>query len=107
MLKPIRQGDVLLLPTEDLEGIRLSNIMLAKGEVKFYKHKVTDGQVELYAKSGSSFQNPILFLCVLSETATLIHEKHRPIQLPQGAWIVRTQRHYQPAPLSKLDSSPE
>jgi hypothetical protein len=33
---------------------------------------------------------------VLSETATLTHEEHKPIEIPQGTWIVRIQREYEP-----------
>ncbi|VEP17145.1 conserved hypothetical protein [Hyella patelloides LEGE 07179] len=33
---------------------------------------------------------------VLSETASLIHEEHHAITIPQGNWLVRIQREYEP-----------
>lgn len=90
MQKPIRQGDVLLLPTAELDGKKLLHLILAEGEVTGHRHQITEGQAELYEKDGT------LFLRVLSETATLNHEEHHQIQVPQGTWMIRRQREYQP-----------
>ncbi len=92
-MQPIRQGDVILLPVEP--GIatgnkRLSHLTLAEGEVTGHKHRISDGQAELYKKEGT------LYLKVLSETATLTHEEHKPLQIPYGNWMVRIQREYEP-----------
>ena len=97
-MQPIRQGDVILLsikPTdriatlEDL-GKRLPHLTLAEGEVTGHSHRISEGQAELYEKDGT------LYLRVLSETATLTHEEHKAIQIPQGSWMVRIQREYEP-----------
>ena len=85
-----RQGDVLLLSTNKIGGIKLSHLIVVEGEVTGHKHQVTEGQAELYEKDG------ILFLKVLSEVAMLTHEEHQPIQIPQGSWMVRIQREYEP-----------
>jgi hypothetical protein len=88
-----RQGDVLLLlnsPIGNDHGLKLPHLVLAEGEVTGHKHQITVGQAELYEKDG------VLLLRVLSETATLTHEEHKPIQIPQGTWIVRIQREYEP-----------
>jgi hypothetical protein len=85
-----RQGDVLLLPTGNIDGMKLSHLILAEGEVTGHKHQITKGQAELYEKDET------LFLKVLSEVAILTHEEHQPIQLPQGNWMVRIQREYEP-----------
>lgn len=88
-----RQGDVLLLlnsPIGNAYGLKLPHLVLAEGEVTGHKHQISDGQAELYEKDG------VLLLRVLSETATLTHEEHKPIKIPQGTWIVRIQREYEP-----------
>ena len=85
-----RQGDVLLLPTVNIDGIKLSHLILAEGEVTGHKHQITEGQAELYDNDG------ILYLKVLSDKAVLAHEEHKSIQIPQGNWIVRIQREYHP-----------
>jgi hypothetical protein len=97
-MQPIRQGDVILLSikqtdrTADLEqlGKRLPHLTLAEGEVTGHSHRISEGQAELYEKDGT------LYLRVVSETATLTHEEHKAIQIPQGSWMVRIQREYEP-----------
>lgn len=90
MQQPIRQGDVILIPTEDLNGIKLPHLILAEGEVTGHKHQIVNGQATLYETRGT------LFLKVISQTATLSHEEHKAIQIPQGDWMIRIQREYDP-----------
>ncbi|MBW4623682.1 MAG: hypothetical protein KME17_30515 [Cyanosarcina radialis HA8281-LM2] len=89
-MKPIRQGDVILQPATQIEGKKLSHLTLAEGEVTGHSHRISDGQAELYERDGT------LYLRVLSETATLTHEEHKAIQIPQGNWMVNIQREYEP-----------
>ncbi|MBE9109467.1 hypothetical protein IQ273_08565 [Nodosilinea sp. LEGE 07298] len=92
-----RQGDVLLIaasPVNDNPGTKQSHLVLAHGEASGHQHQITEGQAELYEKDGT------MFLYVLSETALLTHEEHAPIAIPQGTWIVRLQREYNPEPLT-------
>jgi hypothetical protein len=92
-MKPIRQGDVILMPMQRAVAMgdkRLPHLTLAEGEVTGHRHRISDGKAELYEKDG------VLYLKVLSETATLTHEEHKPIQIPQGNWMVRIQREYEP-----------
>ncbi|NEO37858.1 MAG: hypothetical protein F6J90_16600 [Moorea sp. SIOASIH] len=89
-MQPIRQGDVILLPVEQINGQQLPHLTLAEGEVTGHSHRISDGVAQLYEKNG------ILYLQVLSETATLTHEEHQRIELPQGSWMVRIQREYEP-----------
>ena len=91
MLQPIRQGDVLLLPmAANTAGTKLSHLTLAEGEVTGHRHRISDGEAELYERDG------VLYLRVLSATATLTHEEHRAIAIPQGNWMIRIQREYEP-----------
>lgn len=89
-MQPIRQGDVILQPIAETEGEKLSHLILAEGEVTGHSHRISNGQAELYEKNGT------LFLRVISETATLTHEEHKEIAIPQGSWIVKIQREYEP-----------
>ncbi len=54
-----------------------------------HKHSIYDGSADLYGVNGR------LYLEVHSEFATLVHEEHKPIQVPQGNWEVRIQREYE------------
>ncbi|HEY9632922.1 MAG TPA: hypothetical protein V6D14_05935 [Coleofasciculaceae cyanobacterium] len=97
-MQPIRQGDVILVPVREtgneaaLEGLgqKLPHLTLAEGEVTRHKHCISQGQAELYQ------QNDTLHLRVLSQTATLTHEEHKEIQIPDGSWMVLIQREYEP-----------
>lgn len=89
-MQPIRQGDVILLPVQQVEGKKLPHLTLAEGEVTGHSHRISEGQAELREENGT------LYLRVLSEKATLTHEEHKAIQIPQGSWMVRIQREYEP-----------
>jgi hypothetical protein len=90
VMQPIRQGDVILLPLQQTEGKKLHHLTLAEGEVTGHSHRVSEGKAQLYEKDS------ILYLQVLSDTATLTHEEHNAIKIPQGNWMVRIQREYEP-----------
>jgi hypothetical protein len=89
-MQPIRQGDVILVPVPEIEGKKLSHLTLAEGEVTGHKHRISDGQAELFEKDGT------LYLRVFSDVATLTHEEHKAISIPQGNWMIRIQREYEP-----------
>lgn len=90
-MQPLRQGDVLLIPAVAGEsGRKLDHLTLAEGEVTGHRHRISQGEAELYERDGT------LYLKVLSPTALLTHEEHHPISIPQGDWMVRIQREYEP-----------
>jgi hypothetical protein len=89
-MQPIRQGDVILIPTQSIEGEQLPHLTLAEGEVTGHKHRISEGEAELYERNGT------LYLKVLSPTALLTHEEHKQIAIPQGDWVIRIQREYEP-----------
>lgn len=91
-MQPIRQGDVILVPAQPIAtpNKRLSHLTLAEGEVTGHKHQISNGAAELYEQDG------ILYLQVLSSTATLSHEEHQSIAILQGTWLIRIQREYEP-----------
>lgn len=94
-MRPMRQGDVILIPVDPEEmnvnlGEKLPHLILAEGEVTGHRHQISQGQAVLYQRNGT------LYLKVLSKQATLTHEEHKPIQIPQGMWMVKIQREYDP-----------
>ncbi len=89
-MQPIRQGDVILTPTNEILGEKLPHVILAEGEVTGHSHRISEGRAELYERDG------ILYLLVLSRTATLRHEEHHAVAIPRGKWTVRIQREYSP-----------
>ena len=89
-MQPIRQGDVILLPVQQIKGQMLSHLTLAEGEVTGHKHRISDGQAELFEQDGT------LYLRVFSDAATLTHEEHQAIVIPQGNWMIKIQRENKP-----------
>ncbi len=97
--KPYRQGDVLILPVDEipagLQPVPLENgrVILAHGEVTGHAHAV-EGDVLFLAADLEELEQR--FLCVENETAQVVHEEHDTITLPPGIYEVRRQREYTP-----------
>lgn len=88
-----RHGDVLLRQVTHLPtGVqRQTGVTLAHGESTGHSHRLAQpDQVQLWARGGE------LFLEIKGSSATLVHEEHRAIELPQGIYRVWRQREYRP-----------
>jgi hypothetical protein len=104
----IRQGDVLLVPVDGIptDGtVRVERLadrhLLAEGEATGHAHVVEGPDLRM-----SEWSRPRrwwrpeqrVFLVVDSAVgATLVHEEHLPLAVPQGTYEVRRQREYRPA----------
>lgn len=94
-----RQGDVFViavpsLPTGAREDRRP---VLAEGEITGHAHRIQDPTSARVFSHGSN-----LFLEVLAETATVIHEEHGPITVPRGGYEIRIQREYHPKEIRRV-----
>lgn len=88
-----RHGDVLVAQVDAIpaEAVKRPHLVLAEGEVTGHSHRIAEpGVAELYQTG------PQIFLRVLADTATLIHQEHGPIELPRGDYRVWRQREYSP-----------
>jgi predicted N-acetyltransferase YhbS len=98
-MQPIRQGDVILLSVASPHGTkhlghRLDHLTLVEGEVTGHRHRIVQGNAELYEHGYEPEKTR--YLRIISPTATLVHEEHRAMMIPQGDWLVRIQREYEP-----------
>ena len=84
----LQQGDVLIKKVSEINGKKLNHLILAEGEVTGHKHVIMEGDAELFELEGT------LFLRVVSETATLTHEEHKPVILPSGDYEIGIVREY-------------
>lgn len=88
-----RHGDVLIrrivaIPKDAQKRV---GAILAHGEVTGHSHRIQPSNaIQLWVHSNE------LFLEVQQTGATLVHEEHRPIELPQGIYRVWRQREYRP-----------
>ena len=75
----------------------LSHVIMARGEVSGHSHRIAErGAAHLYEVNG------VLYLDVVAALATLIHEEHGPITLPQGRYRVWIQREYAPGEIRRV-----
>lgn len=88
-----RHGDVLTVRVDRIPNGAQKRVgtTLAHGEVTGHSHRIQEKDaVQLWV------HNNQLFLEVKQATATLVHEEHRAIELPQGFYHVWRQREYRP-----------
>ena len=78
-----QQGDIIIEKVSEIKGKKLNHLVLAKGEITGHNHQVMEGEAELYEHEGT------LFLRVNSDTATIVHEEHKPVTIPKGDYVVR------------------
>src|SRR5258708_4547500 len=88
-----RQGDVFIIATSNLPhlGRVERRPVLAEGEVTGHTHALADpasGQV--FTVRGE------IYLEVIGDSATIVHEEHAPVTLPHGGYTIRIQREYSP-----------
>lgn len=89
-----RHGDVLIAAVAALPAgaVPRSGVVLAHGEHTGHSHRIREtGAASLYAYGKD------LYLLVSAPSATLVHEEHRPIELPVGVYRVWQQREYTPS----------
>lgn len=101
-----RQGDVLLIPVDEAPGARAMltradlrpkgvkagvGLVLAAGEATGHHHAIKDRNARAFRSGGD------LFVTVGQKGATLQHEEHASIPLPQGTYrVVRAREHVPP-----------
>lgn len=88
-----RHGDVLISRVSTLprQPERLAGVTLALGEFSGHSHRIAEpGAARMWQAGGQKF------LEVTAERATLVHEEHRAMTLPQGIYRVWMQREYAP-----------
>lgn len=94
-----RHGDVVIAVVDRIPvgaEKRLQSI-LVRGEVTGHAHRVTDPETAVIWRSGDQW-----FLEVTADTATIIHEEHKPITLPRGTYRFWVQREYTPQAIRRV-----
>jgi len=94
-----RQGNVFLIANSDLPktGRQERRPVLAEGEVTGHAHRLQDPASGRVFSVGSN-----LYLEVLAESATIVHEEHGPVTLPRGGYAIRIQREYSPQEIRQV-----
>lgn len=87
MKKQIRQGDILLQPVDELQGIATTEKIVAYGEKTGHHHRLV-GQAVLYK------QGETMMVKVTGTGAALVHEEHAQVSILQGIYRVVHQREF-------------
>jgi hypothetical protein len=96
-----RHGDVIVMKVDDIPATatRRHSAVLARGEATGHSHRISDPSgVELF----NSEESGIGYLSVLGCSATLIHDEHHAIELPNGAYRFWQQREYSPKEIRRI-----
>jgi hypothetical protein len=94
-----RQGDVFIAPVASIpRGAKPRPTgVLIEGELTGHSHRVADLRDAEVLEVGDQ-----LFLRVLADTATIVHQEHGPITLVQGTYRVWGQREYSPEAIRRV-----
>jgi hypothetical protein len=94
-----RQGDVFIItvPSLPVDGRVERRPILAEGEATGHTHRLEDPASGRVFSVGAN-----LYLEVLAETATIVHDEHRPVTLPRGRYEARIQREYSPQEIRRV-----
>jgi hypothetical protein len=96
--KPVRQGDIMLVPVDKLpKGLtevprENGRIVLAEGEATGHAH-VLEGEATFLAADLEELEGRFL---AVEEDSKLVHDEHGPIGIAPGNYEVRRQREYAP-----------
>jgi hypothetical protein len=94
-----RQGDVFIAPIPAVPkgAARRPGVVLVEGELTGHSHRLARPDAgELLERGGN------LYLRVLADSATIIHQEHRAITLPRGTYRVWGQREYSPDEIRRV-----
>ncbi|MDB6066900.1 MAG: hypothetical protein JWR26_3108 [Pedosphaera sp.] len=94
-----RQGDVFLIATPSVptQGRMERRPVLAEGEATGHAHRLQDPASGHVFSAGGN-----LYLEVIAESATIIHEEHKPVTVPRGGYTIRIQREYSPKEIRRV-----
>jgi hypothetical protein len=78
-------------------AIKRKSPILAYGEVTGHSHRIAEPNAAEFWEHGG-----IIFMKVVAESATVVHEEHKPITLPAGTYRVWQQREYTPQEIRRV-----
>jgi len=99
--KPIRQGDVLMIPVKSIPTglIKTKKLTLAYGEVTGHHHTIAGNNTAIgYADVEDSTPQWL----DVADKAVLVHQEHNPVVLDEGKYQVIIQSEYTPKEIKKV-----
>lgn len=97
----LRQGDVLLVPVDEIPGVARplrragGRVVLAEGEVTGHAHAIRSSAAALLGTDDERYLR-------VAAPVSLDHEEHGPIAIAPGTYRVVIQREYVPPEISPV-----
>ena len=94
-----RHGDVIIVNAKSIppQATRRPVAILARGEATGHCHRIEEaGAAEVFDFEGEGY------LRVTARSARLVHNEHRPINLPRGIYRFWMQREYTPKEIRRV-----
>lgn len=93
-----RHGDLLIKTVTAIPAGAKSGASktLAEGEVTGHHHTFTKGSVVVYDAPAKNAENAVKYFEVKSKSASLTHQEHKKLDLPQGTYSLAIEREYNP-----------
>ncbi len=88
-----RHGDILIAPAERVPhgAVRRNGTVLVRGESAGQGHRIAEPYAAEIWELGAE-----MYLNVVDDAVTLVHERHKPILLPRGLYRIWVQRECAP-----------
>ena len=89
-----RHGDLLIRAVPEIPSglTKQADTILALGEATGHHHRLVNGQATVYADSNGKKY----FEVAEEEGCELVHEEHKPIEIPKGNYEVVIEKEYEP-----------
>lgn len=89
-----RQGDILLIPTDEQFGQEINEWdgVVAEGEATGHHHRFVGGGIRAFTRTNSGPRRPDIV--ELTRPACLRHEEHDPISVPAGRYKIGRQKQW-------------
>lgn len=93
-----RHGDLLIqrVPSIPKTAKATNSRTLALGEATGHHHTFESGDVQVYDNPSVQNDDPVKWFEVKSKKASLGHQEHKKIDLPQGIYSLNIEREYNP-----------
>jgi hypothetical protein len=89
MKRMFRQGDILLISTENtILGSKANTDVLREGTLTGHHHRIKNGQIYFQEID----RNNVFAYVVAFDGCELFHDEHKTIKIPVGTYEVRRQR---------------
>lgn len=94
-----RHGDVMIAPVPSIPtgATKRTLPILVYGEITGHSHRIAEPNAAQFWE-----HDGIIFMQIIAETATVVHEEHKPITLPRGIYRVWQQREYTPQEIRRV-----